>query len=399
MAERGILEYRLFWYHRFFRTLMGIGALMMTLTGCIWAFQYDRTPQAVLLVLLAGVAPLRAGRLLSRRVRRGAMPCAASVALLAGSALLIRLRDSRLEWRDLLLMVLTASVAELLMRLADEQVERRVLPVHLRAAGRRVSGYTVNAAGIVAPATVAALMASCPYYTAVAVALLVMVAGAALSLVTALTALRRAPGAEGAPEAAGTLYPDTALAYFVLNFCLAMTHGALLMPMLLSRATVSDMAAAVVWFFAGLSLGQLFDPLQHFYASERRGYVRNCALALILLALLFGMSRTGWQWNACAGWGGVLLAAGWGNLEQMRVRHHRRLSALRACAWISGLALGIGCGNALEWIMARFGALSRICARLTGLGEGSGMAMTFVVARALGLAALYVGGRMIRGRE
>ncbi|MDO4357653.1 MAG: hypothetical protein Q4E13_14220, partial [Clostridia bacterium] len=247
---------------------------------------------------------------------------------------------------------------------------------------------------------VAALMAYCAYYTAVAVALLVMIVGAVFSLITALAALRCSDGAEAeSSEAMGELYPDTALAFFVLNLCMAMTHGALLIPMLLSRATVSDMAAAVVWFFAGLSLGQLFDPLQQFYASERQGYGRNCALTLILLALLFGMARTGWQWNACAGWGGVLMAAGWGNLEQMRVRRHRLIPVLRACAWIPGLALGIGLGNLLEWIMARFGVLSRICARLTGLGEGSGMAMTFVVAGALGLTAMYVGNRFIRGRE
>ena len=381
---------------------MGVGVFMVAFACCIWTFQMRSDPLAVLLVALVAVLPLFLVGLFRRRARGRVIPVSVvAAAMLCGAGLLIRLRFPEIGRRDLLLLVLTISIAEMLMQISDERLEQRMLPPRLHAAARRVRSYTLHASGLVAPAVVAALMSAHPYFSVVTVALSILLAGALLSLTTGLMSLRRsAPEEEAAEREPHSALPaDVALTSFVLNLCLAMSHGALLVPMLLSRATVEVLASTVVWFFAGLSLGQLFDPLQFFYDNERRGYAWNSALALLCMALLFGMSRTGWQWNACVALGGVLLAAGWGNLEQMRVRLHPRLRLLRACAWAIGLLLGVGCGNALEWVMARFGLFSAICARLTGLGEGSGMAMTFVSSGFMSLAVLYVGNRLLRDRD
>ena len=402
MDRRGILEYRLFWCHRLCRTLMGVGVFMAAFACCIWTFQMHSDPLTVLLVALVAVLPLCLGGLVRRRARGRVAPVAAvAAAMLCGAGLLIRLRYPDIGRMDLLFLVLTISVAEALMQISDERLEQRMMPPRLHDAARRVRSYTVHASGMIAPAVVAALMSAHPYFSVVTVSLSIVLAGALLSLATGLLSLRRSAPEEkvAEPEVHGDLSADVALTFFVLNFCMAMSHGALLVPMLLSRATVEALAGVVAWFFAGLSLGQLFDPLQHFYDNERRGYAWNSALALLCMALLFGMARTGWQWNACAALGGVLLAAGWGNLEQMRVRRHPRLRLLRAFAWATGLLLGVSCGNVLEWVMARFGLFSAICARLTGLGEGSGMAMTFVSSGFLSLAVLYVGNRLLRQRD
>lgn len=376
---------------------------MGVFTCCIWAFQLQSTPQTVVLTALAGLLPQFVGRWLDGRVGdRPAMAAAALGLLLCAGAAVIRSRFSEVEPGQLMLLALAVSTSEMLMGLSDGMLEQRLLPEHLRAAARRVRSYTLNVAGTIAPAVVGILMSGSPYSSAGGVSTIVLILGAALSLTTSAIALRH-PKADASPAAerdrAGTLNPDVSLACFLLNFCMAMTHGALLMPMLLFRTSVNALAGAISCFFLGMSLGQLFEPLRELHASQRQGYSRNTAGALLFLALLFGMARTGWQWNLCAALGGVLLAAGWGNLEQMGVRHHRALRRRKLLAWVIGLPLGVYCGNALEWIMEHFPVIRSICARLTGLGVGSGMAMTFIVAGFLSLVALYIGNRLLNRRD
>ena len=381
-----------FWRHWLLRIAAETGLGMIGFGGCIGAFELWPLPVAAMLGILCGVLPVELGGVLASRGANPRLRLGAAVLMLPVAALALLLPMSEV-WHFILIM-LSAALAEMLMIATDDGVDAAL--IDLTDAVRRVRAARIYLLGVIIPTIVAMMLSHGTY-------VMLMRAAAVLSVlgnVGAVALFRKAapvPSRQRVDEAAA-LTGDVKAASFIVNFCGAMAYGALLIPMMLSRTSVGVLSATVVCFFLGMALGSLLDPLRGFYSSDRKGFSKNCALLLVMV-MLFGMARMGWQWNLLGFVSGILVASAWGNLSAMRLQETPALQRLNGAAHALGALLGLLLGANAELLSRHSQRVSEFFARLTGLGEGNGYAIAFVLIGGIGALLLDGLTRRLRHRN
>lgn len=388
--QQGILEYPQFWVRWVCRLVGEVGLGILAFSSCVEMYEAWPSPLSVALMALVCALPVEIG--LCFRCGFGQIRRALAVLTLA----FVVAYELPLGWGRAFLLLFLGALAEMLQIATDDELDRRITPLH--AAARRVKDARIYGIGLLAPALSALMLSHATFEFAL------RVGGAmfGLSLLYPIFAFHKGEAPAQMPEQAapaGRLTRDVALSSIILNAVISMTVGALLIPMMLSRTSVDVLAAAIACFFAGLIMGSIFDPLRHFYDSDRKAFSKNSAILLLVQVLLFGMARQAWQWNLLAIAGGVLTATAWGNLVSMNIAGLPKLKRMNGAARLAGLALGMLTGATLEFIVGRSPLIAEFCARLTGQGEGSGYAMTFVLAGFVGAFALDYAARRIRRSE
>lgn len=390
--KQSIMEYPAFWRRWGIRLAGEIGLGMMVFSGFVELYGRWPSPFAVLLLALIVALPMEAGLCFSME---GKHLKSGLIAAAAGFAVMYILPFAGVSgWGVLLVMLFLAALAEMLLIVADDILDHSMTPLYVSA--RRVRDARIYLIGLFSPA-LAALLLSHATFEAV-----LRIGGAlfGVSLVYSIVVLHQTRQQRiQADTGFGELTQDVLIVSGGMNGVMSMTVGALLVPMLLSRASAGALAAVIVSFFAGLSLGSAFDPLRSFYSDDRKAFSKNAALLLLVQVMLFGMARTGWQWNLLSAAGGVLAASAWGDLAALRVSGQPKLQRVNGIARAAGMLLGACIGTAAEFVVGRSPLIAELCARLTGHGEGSGYAMVFVLAGVAGAFALDMIARRIRRSE
>lgn len=392
--QRGILEYPQFWARWACRLAGEVGLGILAFSTCVEMYEAWPSPLSVALTALICALPVQIGlcvRCDFGWVRRAFPLLAAAFAAVYALPLL-----GLTGWWQVLLLLFLGALAEMMQIATDDALDGRTTPLH--TAARRVKDARIYGIGLLAPVLSALMLSHATFEFAV------LMGGAmfGLSLLQPVFAFCKGgeislPPKDDAP--AGCLTRDVALSSAVLNAVMSMTVGALLIPMLLSRTSVDVLAAGMACFFIGLIFGSVFDPLRHFYDSDRKAFCKNSAILLLVQVMLFGMARQAWQWNLLAVAGGALTATAWGNLAVMNVAALPKLQRMNGVARLTGLAAGVAVGAAMEFAVGRLPVIAEMCARLTGQGEGSGYAMTFVLAGFIGAFAVDYAARRIRRSE
>lgn len=381
-----------FWQHWLLRLLAEIALAMLGFGGCIGAFELLPVPATAMLGIFCSIVPVKIGGILAGRgakpgMRRGA------VALLLPLVVLAVCLPLTAAWHFIAILLITA-LAEMLLIATDDCVDCAL--IDMTDAVHRVRTARIYVIGVVAPALAALLISRTTYGVLVRLSVVLFVLGtlfsAAMFPCESTEDRRRRSGRNPAPG-------DVCAAAFIANFCIAMSHGALLIPMMLTRTSVGTLAAAVACLFVGMALGSLLDPLRDFYSTQHKGFCKNCTILLLALVMLFGMARTGWQWNLLALAGGVLIASAWGNIHAMGLQENAGLQRINGAAHTLGAVAGLVLGGNVELLSRNSSQISGFFARLVGQGEGSGYAVAFVIIGCVGALLLDAVARKLRQKD
>ncbi len=188
------------------------------------------------------------------------------------------------------------------------------------------------------------------------------------------------------------------LFFLTLNFVIGLAGG-VLAPFVLSRTGNSSTSLGAVqsaWAVGAVAGGVLMGLWGGFRRRMTSIFVGEVGTGFFAL-ILFGLSRSLWQWMAAAGVGAIFMPLSNGASQaiwQAKVApdvQGRVFSARRLIAWSMGpitpLIAGVLADYVTEPAMQSSGWLAQTFGGLLGTGPGSGMAVQFLVA---GVAYLVV---------